>query len=85
MEVNTTSSAPMEVQVPQYTIAHSSVVCANFDVRTGAGVAVNSPYTQNQFLLCTASDVTSWSTLRSVGDDFQLGYFCGIPPMVLSP
>jgi hypothetical protein len=71
----------LEIQIPQYNNAHSRSVC---DIMGSTAYFTNdhntlgsSPGVLN--VITNVADISS--VYRSVGDDFQLGYFVGIPPI----
>jgi len=73
----------IEVQVPQYNNAHSRSVC---DI-LGSGVYFTNDHSflgsSDGILNVSIGAADTSTTLRSVGDDFQLGYFCGVPPLFI--
>lgn len=74
-----------EIQVPQYLNTHSRSVAATM----GGGILNNnhSDLGASTSIVTFIGDTTpsTYNIYRSVGDDFQLGYFIGIPPLFLFP
>jgi len=79
----------VEVAVPQYHRLHSRV---NSELMTGVGLGTTysssnlSGSAPTIFVNFQKQSGTGWSsssttTFRSVSDDFQMGYFIGVPPM----
>lgn len=83
------SKNPVEISVPQYHRLHSRV---NSELMFGTGLGTAyyssnlSTSAPNTFVNIQSVNGQNWNPgnmtlLRSVADDFQLGYFVGVPPM----
>lgn len=79
---------PVEVQIPQYGKLHSRVnseLMNNIATGTSFSGALGTPSAPNIFLglqnLSDSFTPNSVKVFRGVSDDFQLGYFVGVPPM----
>lgn len=79
-----TSASGVEIQIPQYHKFHSRI---NSEVSPGLAasfVNLNYPGVVDYFVFvdfgATLGEVNHY---RSVADDFQLGYFCCVPPMIM--
>lgn len=82
-------TSPVEVSIAQYHRLHSRVNC-ELMTGTGLGTSYNTsaptssaPNTFVNFSLNggVEFDSSALTVFRSVSDDFQLGYFIGVPPM----
>jgi len=78
----------IEIQVPQYGKLHSRVnseLMFSPDTGTTYNGTIGTPSVPNIFLglqnKTTEFDASTFALFRGVSDDFQLGYFVGIPPM----
>jgi len=72
---------PLEIQVPQYSIVPTRI---NQELMTGLYAPTNSS-SATYPKVCVYTEFYStpfWVTYRSVSDDFQCGYFTGVPPMI---
>jgi len=77
-----------QVAVPQYSRMHSFmtstfITAGKWPSGLGPGYGQDDSYSPLNWVSFSSSDVQNPSWARSVGDDFQLGYFCCIPPMQL--
>lgn len=80
---NTSQGIAQEVQVPQYHRYHSRIVSDSFYNTLNYGVVYSSS-TPSRMQVQFTSPSTSTIVSRQASDDFQLGYFLGVPPVFLS-
>lgn len=73
----------VEIQVPQYHAMHSRSV-AEIYANTSNFVGSHANLGMSKAVVTfNTSGTDSYYIYRSVGDDFQLGYFLGIPPLTI--
>jgi len=75
----------LEIQIPQYHNFHSRIVTDQQYCSTASGAlaVINYNYItpQKNILRISSDDQNPITILRQASDDFQLGFFLGIPPI----
>lgn len=80
---NTAEGAAQEVQVPQYHRYHSRLVSDSFYNTLNYGIVYSSS-TPSRIQVQFTTPASAVAIGRQASDDFQLGYFLGVPPILLS-
>jgi len=77
------AGAPLEIQVPQYTQGYGRVISSEIYIQNDTPKLYDNPLCSKSQLIITQKSSVSTDIYRSVGDDFQLGYFIGFPLVVI--